>query len=28
VVAVDRATPANRSDLSARVTEAARVPEE
>lgn len=28
VVAVDRATLANRSDLSARVTEAARVPEE
>lgn len=28
VVAIDRATPPNRSDLSARVTEAARVPEE
>jgi hypothetical protein len=28
VVAVDRATPPNRSDVSARVTEAARVPEE
>jgi hypothetical protein len=28
VVAIDRATPPNRSEMSARVTEAARVPEE